>query len=249
MRTIIFVAVAGLCLVTPWILQTGPEKTLDKLLEQACGESKFWDNRGDSHTFWKSLNVRQYDHHLKIYAIREIGQMGPEASPAVDRLVQLCAEQSDYNTFDGRHAFHLDVVRTLALIGDTSAVEPILEWFKHKAANPESDLQAGRRDTAWHNIQESDFSRISHCGPSGVIKGLTWFAPKHHEMIKVKLSEILVELEESPRSSDWAKQALKDGIRVLEMDADEKREYLYIYKSRYDFSCLNRYGIERNSFK
>ena len=30
--------------------------------------------------------------------------MGPDASAAVDRLVELCKEQSDYNTFDGRHA-------------------------------------------------------------------------------------------------------------------------------------------------
>ena len=39
-------------------------------------------------------------------------EMGPDASAAVDRLVELCKEQSDYNTFDGRHAFHLDVVRS-----------------------------------------------------------------------------------------------------------------------------------------
>ena len=80
--------------------------------------------------------------------------MGPDASAAVDRLVELCKEQSDYNTFDGRHAFHLDVVRTLALIGYTSAVDPILEWFRHKAINPETDLQTGRRDTTTLTVDE-----------------------------------------------------------------------------------------------
>lgn len=249
MRTFSIVALVALCLVAPLVLQTAPDKTLDKLLEQACGESKYWDNRGGPHTFWKSLNVRQYEHHLKIYAIREIGQMGPDASAAVDRLVQLCGEQSDYNTFDGRHAFHLDVVRTLALIGDISAVDPILEWFRNKAINPASDLRSGRRDTVWHNIKGADFERIAHCGPSGVVQGLTWFPPEQHEAIKSKLAAILSELEESPCSSQWAKQALKDGIRVLALDANEKHDYLYIYKSRYDFSCQYSYGIERNSFK
>ena len=155
--------------------------------------------------------------------------MGPDASAAVDRLVELCKEQSDYNTFDGRHAFHLDAVRTLALIGYTSAVDPILEWFRHKAINPETDLQTGRRDTVWHNIKPVDFTRISHCGPSGVVQGLTWFPVEHHEMIKGKLSTILAELKESPDSSQWARQALKDGIRVLKMDAQEKQEHFYTW--------------------
>ena len=239
--TIVTLLVAGLFAF--WMLQPGPEKTLDKLLEQACGESKHWDNRGQQHSFWKSLNVRQYDHHVKIYAIREIGEMGSEASAAVDRLTQLCTEQSDYNTFDGRHAFHLDVVRTLALIGDVSAVDPILEWFKHKAINSEP---VGRRDTNWQ-MPKADFTRLNHCGPSGVVRGLLWFAPEHHAMIKMKLSSLLAELELSPGSSQWAKHALKDGIGVLEQDAEGKNSYLDVYKDQYDFSCSYQYGIERNS--
>ena len=226
------------------ILKPAPEKTVERLLEQASGDARYWDHKGNAHSIWQEMNVRQYNHHVKIYAIRELGEMGPAASGAVDRLVQLCSEQSDYNTFDGRLAFHLDVVRTLGLIGDPSAIDPLLAWYRIKATDPKSDLSATRRDTLWHNTKT-----FSYCGPSGFVEGLYWFPEKEHELIEKKLASLLAELEKVPDSSQWAKRALRDGIQILKMDPKEKFDsHIDYMKSQYDFSC-RRYGIERDSFE
>lgn len=202
-----------------------PVKTPATLLKQASGENTFWDPLGRPHSLWKRLSTRSYDHKVKSWAVREIGDLGPKASGTVDRLIELFEQQDDHNTFDGILTYRSDVVRTLGLIGDPKAIGPIIEWFRCKASDPQTDADCKKHDLRWHS-KASYYSGGQDYGPSGIIRELMWFDSEYYDTIESKLVALLADLDAKPESSRWARRAVSNGVKFFQSDQQYKNYQL-----------------------
>ena len=199
-----------------------PEKTLPNLLEQAAGEQFHWDCKGERYSSFSTGLERHYKHKAQLYAIRAIGELGPEVKEAATPTLLTSLRGSfDTDTGDGLLPYQSEIVRTLAMIDAEEAIPVVTELLRTNAlasGSPANLPRFGKKKLNWHDPKYDRWHTSDNKGPSGIIHSLMWYDSKHHPDIARQLSYVLVKLEADPQSSQWAKTAIAEGLGFFQGD-------------------------------
>ena len=195
-----------------------PPKTVATLMEQVRGDELHWNEYGDPATRWEEKNHRNYKKTCQGYAIKQLGELGPEASEAVPELIEIFNEQGDYNTGDGVHEVRSGIAKTLGAIGKADAIDPMIELLVEKSLSP--DQPNNKSAIRWHDRQyESSRSYIKRgTGPQGILMGLMLMPQEHHHFILKSLKNAREKIEQSAELNAWSKFEIDRGIRFFEAD-------------------------------
>ena len=217
-----------------------PPQNVATLLEQASGDQLHWDQFGKPATRWNQRNHRNYEETCQIYALAQLGELGPEARAAVPELVEIYSQLENNNTGDGVLHVQTTAGKTLGLIGHPDAISPLIATLRKKALSPE--LSPGRA-IRWHdrtyelemapdangrgNGGRSHLKRGT--GPQGIMMALMLMPRKHHGEIVQQLNSVYAEIQQSELFNEWAKFEITRAIRFFEADKavqQEVRDYM-----------------------
>ena len=192
-----------------------PPQTVATLLEQARGDQLHWNQFGKPATKVEKRTHRNYKETGQIYALKQLGRLGPEARSAVPELIQLFNRLEDHNTGDGVLELNAATAQTLGMIGHPDAIEPLIGMLKKKSLSPESPR--GRK-IRWHDKQyELGRSYLKRgVGPQGIVNGLMLMPYDHHAEIVDQLETVYAEIERSDLFNEWSKFEIKRGLRHFE---------------------------------
>lgn len=186
-------------------------QTVDTLLEQASGDKIYWERKGVRATGWKCLTYRRYDKSCQEYAIKQLGELGADASEAVPELIRIFNEQDDFDSGDGVYNCRSAVARTLGKIGQPEAIAPMIEMLRTKSLSPDEPYTSG---IYWHDKEyEDNRSYLKEGrGPQAIMMGLMLMNQKHHRRIAEELLAVRDEIEDSDLFNDWSKREIDLAI-------------------------------------
>jgi len=193
-------------------------QTVATLMEQVRGDELHWNKLGKTATVWEEQTHRRYKKSCQAYAIEQLGELGPAASEALPELIELFNEQPDYDTGDGVHKFRSQIAETFGRIGQSEAIDPMIEMLLGKSLSTEEQHSTSIQ---WHNEEYEDrFSGLKRgTGPQAIMMGLMLMPQQHHGEILEKLKVIRAEIERSDLFNEWAKFEIDRGIGFFEADA------------------------------
>ena len=206
-----------------------PPQTVATLLEQANGDKLHWNQFGKPATKLEQRTHRSYQETCQIYALKQLGELGPKASNAVPELVELFNRLEDHNTGDGVLQLQMTAAKTLGLIGHPDAIEPLVGMLKKKSLSPDS---LNRKKIRWHDrTYELDTGRGPDgrgnggrsylkrgAGPQGIVMGLMLMPRAHHAEIVDQLKDAYAEIERSELFNEWSKFEINRALRYFEAD-------------------------------
>ena len=210
-----------------------PPQTVATLLEQANGDKLHWNQFGKPATKLEQRTHRSYQETCQIYALKQLGELGPKASNAVPELVELFNRLEDHNTGDGVLQLQMTAAKTLGLIGHPDAIEPLIGMLKKKSLSPDS---LNRKKIRWHDkTYELEIGRGSDgrgnggrsylkrgAGPQGIVMGLMLMPRAHHAGIVKQLKDAYAEIERSELFNEWSKFEIKRALRYFEADKPDQ---------------------------
>ena len=199
-------------------------QTVSNLLEQAGGDELHWNKFGKPATLWEQGSWRHYERSCRIYAIKQLGEMGPAASEAVPELIVLLNEVEDFNSGDGVYELQSEIARTLGEIGGAEAIEPLIGMLVAKSLAPDSDKS--RSKILWHSNEYEEgwdgYRGQSYLkrgtGPQAILMGLMSMPFEHHSEVLEKLKVARAEIEQSELFNAWSKFEIDREIRFFEAD-------------------------------
>ena len=203
-----------------------PPKTVATLLEQARGDQLHWNQFGKPATKVEKRTHRNYEETCQIYALKQLGELGPEARSTVPELIEIFNQLEDHNTGDGVLHLQTTVAKTLGLIGHPDAIEPLIGMLKKKSLSPEPP---NGRKIRWHDKQyELGRSYLKQgAGPQGIVMGLMLMPRDHHAEIVDQLETTYAEIERSHLFNEWSKFEIKRALRFFEADKTAQEEIRY----------------------
>lgn len=111
---------------------TNDEK-VEKIIKQFKGEVCYWHGDGSRVNFFDKWTRRSFEANCKIAAAKILGEMGSDAKEAVPALVDALRNgPNDIATGDGLLPYRSTIALTLAKIGDSKAINPLIEKLKIK---------------------------------------------------------------------------------------------------------------------
>ncbi len=132
------VAVAALCLGAAIMVLSAAwpspkPKTVANLTEQFTGQAHYWMPSGEPAGFLDHFTTRHFRTTSQIAAAQWLGDMGPAAVAAVPVLIDALENgPNDIDTGDGILPYRSTIAIALGKIGDTRAIDPLMEKLKVK---------------------------------------------------------------------------------------------------------------------
>ena len=210
-----------------------PPQTVATLLEQARGDQLHWNQFGKPATKVEKKTHRNYKETGQIYALKQLGRLGPEARSAVPELIEIFNRLDDHNTGDGVLELQASAAKTLGLIGHPDAIEPLIGMLKKKSLSPEPP---NGKIIHWHDKQyelEMGVGTVGRSylkrgtGPQGIVIGLMLMPRDHHAEIADQLKIAYAEIERSDLFNEWSKFEIKRSLRFFEADKTAQEEIRY----------------------
>ena len=203
-----------------------PPQTVATLLEQARGDQLHWNRFGKPATKVEKRTHRNYEETCQIYALQQLGKLGPGARSAVPELIEIFNQIEDHNTGDGVLHLQTTVAKALGLIGHPDAIEPLIGMLKKKSLSRDSP---NGKKIRWHDREyELDRSYLKRgAGPQGIVSGLMLTPRDHHAEIVDQLNIAYAEIERSNLFNEWSKFEIKRALRFFEADKTAQKEIRY----------------------
>lgn len=207
-------------------------QTVATLIEQAHGDEIHWNREGKLATFWEKVTHRHYKKSCQIYALEQLGELGPEATNAVPELVEIFNRLEDYNTGDGVLFLQSTAGKALGLIGHPDAIEPLIGMLKKKSLSSEPPYggnirwhdETYERDAKVHVPQPGVWAPVGRSylkrgtGPQGIMMALMLMPREYHSEIVEQLKMAYTEIENSEHFNAWSKFEIKRAIQFFESD-------------------------------